>query len=318
MTANTVPFRKKAATGGFCLMTAFFILLLLKNPEIATECIGKGISICLKTVIPALFPFMILTELLLICGFADWFGRYLGGPIASLFGTNRQGAAAVFLGFVCGFPIGARMALGLYDRNIINKEECERLLGFCNIPSIAFLVSAVGTSLYHSKRFGILLWLCCMTSAALVGICTRKKEASKTKASPCTGPIIGTSSITSAVASASTAMISVCAYILFFGTILGCLSLVLDSFGAPSVSRVLLYGFFEMTSGVSAAATVDNRAASAVLCALATGWSGLSVHLQLMTLCDGRELSYRFYFFARLAQAIICAALVMVLLPVCF
>lgn len=318
MTGNLIRFRKKAATGGFAVIVIFFILLLLKNPEIATRCINGGVSLCLRTVIPALFPFMILTELLLSCGFAEGFGKHLGTPVATLFGITRQSAAVVFLGFICGFPVGARMAVGLYDRNVISKKECERLLGFSNLPSIAFLVSAVGSSLYQSKRFGTVLWLCCMTSAVLVGICTRKKEAPTWKAPTYAKPAIGISSVTSAVASASSAMISVCAYILFFGTVLGCLSHVLDRFSAPPVLRVLLYGFFEMTSGVNAAADFGNQRMSAILCALAVGWSGLSVHLQLMTLCDGRGLCYRPYFIMRAAQAVICAVLVMLLLPVCF
>ena len=318
MTANMTHLRKKAAIGGFAIIIIFLILLLLKNPEIATRCIKSGVALCLGTVVPALFPFMILTELLLSCGFAQWFGKHLGAPIATLFGITKQSAAVVFLGFVCGFPVGARMAVGLYDRNVIDKKECERLLGFCNLPSIAFLVSAVGSSLYQSRRFGILLWICCMTSAALVGICTRKKEAPMGKASPCTEPTIDISSVTLAIASASTAMISVCAYILFFGTVLGCMSHVLDRFGAPPIIRVLLYGFCEMTSGVSAAAALEPKTISAVLCALAVGWSGLSVHLQLMTLCDGRQLSYRPYFIERMAQAVICAALVTLFLPICF
>ena len=318
MTANFIHLRKKAATGGFAVILIFFLLLLLKNPEIATRCIKNGISLCLTTVIPALFPFMILTELLLSCGFSEWFGRYLGIPIATLFGITKQSATVVFLGFVCGFPIGARMAVGLYDRNVIDKKECERLLGFCNLPSIAFLVSVVGSSLYQSNRFGIFLWLTCMVSAALVGICTRKKEAPLKKAPPLAHPSVGVSSVTLAVTSASTAMISVCAYILFFGTVLGCLSHVLDRFGTPSVLRTLLYVFFEMTSGVSTAANLDSKSISAIFCALAVGWAGLSVHLQLMTICDGRGLSYRPYFIMRAAQAVICVVLVMLLLPVCF
>ena len=318
MTGNLTHLRKKATTGGFAIILIFFILLLLKNPEIATKCITNGISLCLTTVIPSLFPFMILTELLLSCGFAEWFGKYLGSPIAALFGITKQSATAVFLGFVCGFPVGARMAVGLYDRNVIDKKECERLLGFCNLPSIAFLVSVVGSSLYQSKRFGIFLWLTCMVSAALVGICTRKKEAPLKKAPPLAHPSVGVSSVTLAVTSASTAMISVCAYILFFGTVLGCLSHVLDRFEVPPTLRLLLYGFFEMTSGVTAAADFSGRTISAVLCALTVGWSGLSVHLQLMTICDGRGLSYRSYFIMRTAQAVICASLILLLIPICF
>ncbi len=318
MTGKIVRNHKRMAAASFSVILLFFIFLLLRNPTVAIECGKQGLSLCTKAIIPSLFPFMVLSELLIACGFGDFFGRRLGSPLASLFGISRESTASVFLGFLCGFPVGARVAVNLYERGKIDKNECERLLGFSNLPSVAFLVSTVGVSLYQSHAFGILLWFSSMTSAVIVGIVTRKKEAPTKKASSFVVPSLNFSTFTSAIAHASGAMLSICAYIIFFGAVLGCLSYILAELSLPTALNALLYGFFELSSGVSTAASLSDRLFSAVICGLTVGWSGLSIHCQLITLCDGRDLSYRFYFLARFAEALICALLVLIFFPFCF
>ena len=53
------------------------------------------------------------------------------------------------------------------------------------------------------------------------------------------------------------------------------------------------------------------RLLAAALCAFATGWSGLSVHLQVISVCaaEGLKLPLRRYFTAKLGQSAIAAAL---------
>ena len=310
--------KRKTTTAALGLLVFFFLLLLLKNPSVATESVKNSLVLCAHALLPALFPFMVLSELLIACGFGDFFGKHFGRPVATLFGLSRESSAAVLLGFLCGFPVGARMALSLYDKGRIPKSECERLLGFSGLPSIAFLVSAVGVSLYESRRFGILLWFSCMLSTIVVGIITRKKGASVSDAHLSFVPPPLARTFTLAIANATAAMLSICAYVLFFGTVLGCLSHTLTAFPLPSAIRTLLYGFSEISSGVTSAASLESRPLSVLLCALSVGWSGLSIHCQLLTLCDGRGLSYRFYFRAKLAQAIFCAFFVTIFAPFCF
>lgn len=318
MTEKNTLKKRKTTAALLCLLVLFVLLLLLKLPSVAAESLSSSLSLCSRAILPALFPFMVLSELLIACGFGDFFGRRFGLPLATLFGISRESTAAVFLGFLCGFPVGARMALTLYDNGRISKKECERLLGFSNLPSIAFLVSAVGASLYQNRNFGLLLWISCMLSSVTVGIVTRKKGGSSRKAPPSFLPSPTVKTFTAAMASASGAMLSICAYILFFGTVLGCLSHVLTTLCLPEAASALLYGFCELSSGVNAAASVTSRPISVLLCALTVGWSGLSIHCQLMTLCDGRELSYRFYFYARITQALLCALLTMIFAPFVF
>ena len=67
-----------------------------------------------------------------------------------------------------------------------------------------------------------------------------------------------------------------------------------NSFGNPSSLHAL---------GFEAEKIIDR--ARGEICAALVGWSGFSVHLQMIGLCDGVSLSFRPYFLARLLQGIL-------------
>lgn len=297
----------------FYLLLLFFFAMILKNPEMAVSSVQTGLLLCARSAIPSLFPFMVLSDLLTESGLGTLLGRMLGKPFARPLALPPEGVCALLLGLGCGFPVGVRSALTLYDNALLSKKQLERLLCFCNLPSSAFLVSAVGYSLYGNRRFGILLYCTCIATSLLIGIALGHRvpmdNAPHTSTSV-TRKALGISTFTRAVSSATSAMLSVCAYILFFSSVIGCLSCALSPFNPPQEAKALLCGFLEMTSGTAAASAVKNPQTSAVLCALCVGFGGLSVHFQLLSFCEGRSLNLVPYFLAKLTQGVLCAAIV--------
>ena len=293
----------------FCFMSIFSLTMILKNSEIAIEYMQIGLRLCAVSVIPSLFPFMVVSELLVACGFGKFLGRYLGKPFRSLFGISPAGSSAVLLGAVCGFPIGAKTAVSLYDRGMISRDETEKLLTFCNIPSSGFLISAVGVSLFSNRQFGIFLYLSALISSLLIGVLGKRRRtmgSTDLPASPFLSEVLSVSTFTSAVSSATASMLSVCSYVVFFSSIIGCLSHLLRGPSIPDFLEALLFGVFEISSGVSAASILTDPAVGAVICGFIIGWSGISVHFQILSLCGNRGISFFPYFVSKLFQGILC------------
>ena len=165
--------RPSASRVGFCILSGFCLLLVLRNSDAAIEYMGQGLTLCARTVIPSLFPFMVVSELLVSSGAGEALGRLFAGIMRRIFGLSGAGASAVFLGSMCGFPVGARTAVALLDRNAISKEECEHLLTFVSNPSSAFLITAVGVSLYGSRRLGVILYCVVLGCGLLTGLLAR-------------------------------------------------------------------------------------------------------------------------------------------------
>ena len=304
----------------FCLLCTFCFLLILRNSEVAIQYMGSGLTLCAKTVIPSLFPFMVVSELLVRSGAGEAFGRIFSRIMRRVFGLSGAGVSAVILGSMCGFPVGAKTAVSLYDANLISKSECEHLLTFTSNPSSAFLVTAVGVSLFGSGQIGTMLYTVVLGSSFLVGFLARFFIRGKGK--PIAHPhypsglhIGGADMFTSSVSAAANAMLTICAYVVFFSALTGALgSMVADNTHLGETASACLAGFLELTGGISRASGLSSVKTALVLTAAFAGWSGLSVHCQVLSLCGGRGLSFKPYFLAKAAQAVVAGVAMALLL----
>ena len=313
------------------LMSVFSMALLLRNAEIAMRYMGSGLRLCVTTVIPSLFPFMVLSELLIGFQGFRFAGRLLHRPVRALFGLGEDGTCALLLGMLCGFPVGIRCALTLYRSHRISREELERILLFGNVPSSAFIISAVGSSLFGSREFGIRLYVVTLLGAFLIGMIGHRllrRQERKSASKPYIDPIPlssepaphGIGIFPAAVGNSALAMLRICAFVVFFSALTGTLEYVTAALSLPNEANALLFSLFEMTCGTGRAAACASRFAP-YLCAFAVGWSGLSVHFQLMSLCDRESLSFLPYCLAKLCHGVLSVLLLagsQAILPVSF
>ena len=105
----------------------------------------KALNICASSIIPSLFLFMVLSEI----------------TVSILLKNNsafQPKAVIFFLGALCGFPIDATICEKLLTSGIIDKKSAESLLPFCNIPSPAFVIGAIGISLLNNKTLGVIIY----------------------------------------------------------------------------------------------------------------------------------------------------------------
>ena len=68
-----------------------------------------------------------------------------------------------------------------------------------------------------------------------------------------------------------------------------------------------------MTGGIGRASALSGDW-PLILTAVFAGWSGISVHCQVMTLCGGRGLSFKPYLLAKGVQGLLCGGVTAVIL----
>ena len=322
MTAKKIMSQKNAVSRYFFAPVAicFLFALLCKNPQIAVDYIKRGLSVCASSIIPSLFPFMVLSDLAVSTGAASLVAKYLGAPISRLLGVSRNGACPIILGVLCGFPVGAKSAISIFDRGVISKRECERLLVVCNIPSIGFVVNIVGGAVFQSAAVGWLLWLSALISSIVSGMLRRlggkiKKETPQASSEHLEKTSFA-SSFTRAVESSAHSTIVICAYVLFFSALLGAAREALASVGASDTTRILICGIIELTGGCVEASGIANVITRAALCAFFIGWSGISVHFQIFSICEGRGIKFKGYIASKLFQGALCSLIASVALAI--
>lgn len=303
--------------------------LLLWNRECG-HAVREGLALCADVVLPSLFPFFILSSLVVELGLSHCLGRILSPVMKPLFRVNGCCASALVLGLVGGYPVGARTAAALYENGQCSKTEAERLLAFCNNCGPAFILGMAGSGLLGGAGIGALLYAVHVLSALLVGLLFRfykyrDKPGCRAAAIPLQAAPFAPAFVR-AVTGAATSALNVCAFILCFGVLQRILSLsgILTStsavlsrlFGPLGLSREgicqLLTGLLELSSGI---ASLNGGTASGRLvpAAFLLGWGGLSVHCQVLAFVGSRGLSLRPYFVGKLLHAILAAALTAVL-----
>ena len=107
------------------LLSLFFTMLLF--PETVFQGACDGLLLWYQILIPTLFPYLIVTGLLLKTDGAAVVSRLLFRPFHLLFGTSFYGSFAVLSGFLCGYPMGAKIIADLLLQGKISLEEIARI-----------------------------------------------------------------------------------------------------------------------------------------------------------------------------------------------
>lgn len=122
----------------------YLIVLLLRFPVLSLQYAATGLNLWFQKMIPTLLPFMILSGILIRMNLTEGFVRMVHPLLRFLFHTSPNGSYTLIMGFLCGFPMGARIVGELYGTGKLSKWEAERLLAFCNnIGPIYFLSFAM-------------------------------------------------------------------------------------------------------------------------------------------------------------------------------
>lgn len=306
-------------------------LALVLWPEQAMEAMRDGLKLCGNVILPSLFPFFVLSSLVIELGMSRYLGKLLEPVMAPLFRVNGTCATALALGFVGGYPVGARTAIQIYENGQCSRTEAERMLAFCNNSGPAFILGVVGAGVFGSGAAGLFLYLAHLLASLSVGILFRfYKPREKPQIGRNRGPQFQTASVTKAftksVTGAMQSTLNICAFILFFTVfmrilsyagILSTLSRLLSTLLAPlgmdqTWAERLLIGLMEVSSGVSSLTdgTLSGRLSMA---AFMLGWAGVSVHCQVLAFLGDSGLSVRTYILGKLFHGIIAASLVTLL-----
>lgn len=291
------------------LLLLFLTGYFLKSPSLAAESVKSALEVCAMGLIPSLFPFIVLTGMIISSGLSDKISHILGKPVAYLFGVDKDCACAVILGCLCGFPIGAVCTRELFASGKIEKSTAERLISFTNNASPAFCIGTVGLALFSDIGYGIRLYFCQLAAALLIGTVQRKpyKQSTHTPSSRSTQPLSDMLSV--AVSEAGLTILKICSFAVFFAVVGDALAAVCSRFFGE-LAAALSAAFCELTLAGRRAASLEMKTARLIV-AFAVGWSGISVHMQCASVLSGSGIGMKRYYISKLCQGVICTLIML-------
>lgn len=270
-------------------LTIILIFILLCHSREVSAGVLSGAGFCARCLIPTLFPFFIIGDMIIS------FGLPLNGHL------RKRGLDIILIGLICGFPHGARCATRLFEDGRIRKGEYERLLVLSNSPSPAFIISGVGSGMMGDTKLGVILFFALLASVMILALLCGRNEASATKIAPALGREF---SLVDSIKGAGQSSITVASFVVFFYGLDALITLPLkDSF-----LKILIGTIMEIGSGCAIIASSASLSliSKMSLLGFAIGFSSLSVFMQCSAFIS-KTVSRKRLFFFKVLQGVLVA-----------
>lgn len=267
---------------GWILPPAMLVLLaffLLHIPAVVGG-VQSGMVTAALSVLPALFFFAVTADLTV---------SLTGGDLRPL----SPKASVFLLGALCGFPVGAIVCERMCASGALDRRDAERLLPFVNNASPAFLLGAVG-NLFGDRRIGVLLFLSQLAAAAILCLPRRIKKQSGAANTVLPSPV---DAFFGAVDRGVQSMLRVMALICLFSALLAVLRGYISNIAVYAALAVLL----EIGNGAARCAELLSASPceAVTLCAFGCGFSGMCVHMQVLSVLRSVKVRYNHFFFGK-------------------
>lgn len=289
-------------TNSTMILAVCCAIVLILDSKNAFFGASKGIELCVKSVIPSLFPFFFISAILIdILQNKTIFKRnrkFLNIP--------QEYISFLLLGCISGYPVGAKNVQQAYREKQLYKEDAERLIALCNNAGPAFIFGML-SHVFQSKTALWCIWGTQILSSLIVANFTvlhGDNNTSKEQAE--------TIGLTDALKTATSAIASVCGWVVLFKTFLYILKQRL-LYRFPSAIVIIISGFCELANGCVDLSLVNCEPLQYLLCTAFLSFGGLCVTLQTASVVA--PLSLRHYVPVKIIQCIIAVIIAYISLP---
>lgn len=283
--------RKQLWTG---ISSALAMLLFVLDSQTAFAGAKDGITLCIYTVIPSLFPFFVITALIS----SIFVGQSIPllRPLGRLSGVPEGGECILLLGLIGGYPVGAQVIADTYRSGQIDQDTAKRLLGFCSNAGPAFLFGMVATQ-FSSKQIPWLLWGIHVISALIVGLLLPNKEKTTCRLRTSTSV-----TLPQALEQGIRITASVCGWVVLFRVIIAiCQRWFLWLFSQEL--QAIFAGLLELSNGCSTLRSISSEALRFVFSSCMLAFGGICVGMQTISVTKG--IGTGMYFPGKLLQCLV-------------
>ena len=263
------------------IFAALGMLVLILDSRTALSGARDGISLCVSSVVPSLFPFLVLSGFMT----AGLQGANIPllQPLAKVMGIPR-GTESIFLtGILGGYPTGAQAVQTAWKNGQLEKDDANRMLSFCNNAGPAFLFGMLGPQ-FPKGWMPWLLWGIQIAAAVITSLLlpARTTVCSHTRS-------LRACSLVESLKQAVKTMGYVCGWIILFRILIAFLDrwvlwLLPESF------KVMIYGILELANGCCSLLKVESIGLRLIIASAILSAGGLCVLMQTASVIEGLNI----------------------------
>jgi len=314
----------------FISLILFLLIGIIKYPETSLNSAYNGLMTWFSIVLPSLFPFFIISEILIEFKFVNIIGNALKPIMYPLFNVSGESAFPFAMSVISGYPVGAKITSSLREKKLISKTEAQRTISFSSTSGPLFMLGAVSVGILDNPNVAPLIMFSHYLGALTVGIIFRfyklnEKPTHKANTSNkdiisnifnknySIGSILGNSiskSInTILLVGGMIIFYSVFTELLFASKSFNKLIDILSNIIPFNINMELLKGFlaglFEITTGIKRISSINiNIIYKLIIINFLIGWSGFSIHSQALSFISHTDINSKLYIFSKLLHGI--------------
>lgn len=209
--------KRKKAVIIFAALSALIIGILLVADSAGTaETIKRCIYICLDSLIPSLFCFMVFSSLLIKSGIGEIMFTPLWYIMKFVLHLDRKMFGIFMLSQIGGYPVGVKLLSEFSDGSKECNKQCNTALCYCYNSGPAFVIGIVGIGIYGDIKAGLIVFLSCLaanfTAAVIINIYFKPVNDSAVRLS------LKAKDVTACISGAAKALMNIALAILLFNT----------------------------------------------------------------------------------------------------
>lgn len=332
---------KKLIRYSFFILIIILIFQMTKSPKLVIESAKSGLYSWFNILLPSLFPFMVLSDILISLDYVHLFSKALEPLIKPLYNVSGYGSLPIIISSVSGYPMGAKLTSQIRSNNMVSLIEANRLIAFTSTSGPLYILGTVAIGMLNNSEINFLLIFPHYFAAFTLGLIFRfikigdinkfekklvkvpnsNKDQLQRKFKPL-GKLISDS-----IKNGISSILLIGGFVIFYSVIINIIfELEVTKTALSFISNFLrldkeiikafFSGIVEMTQGCINIANLSiNFYIKILMLNFIIAWGGLSIHSQALSFIYETDINPSIYILAKLAHGILSVFYTIIIYP---
>lgn len=311
------------------LVLLIIMIQIIKNPKQSISSAKVGLDLWFNLLLPSLFPFIFISDLLISLGFVSFFSKFLEPVMRPVFNVSGIGIFPFSMSIMSGYPVGARLTSKLREINQISNTEGNRLISFSSTSGPLFILGTVLIGMLgFPKLAGIMIiphYLGAITIGLLFRFYRKSEKSSNNNILDRKNELFNNqeknksigSLISKSIKDSMDSIIVIGGFIIIYSVIIDLLLLsssfnffigIISNITSTDANTLkgITAGIIELTKGCNLVSKLDIALINKIMIInFLIGWGGFSIHSQAISFISSTDISTKIYFFSKALHGLI-------------
>lgn len=280
-------------------LTLIILYIIIKEKILIKNTIFNALNIWYTNIIPSLFPFFIISDILINYNITNYIPHNLKKILKKIFNITDNMLEILLLSILSGFTFEAKNAKTLYENNEITLDEANHIIIFSHFANPIFILGIISI-LLNNKKISIIILITQYISNLILGLLIRNNFKHTDKIKLKNNNKNFTNILLSSINKSVDTLLSICGILTIF-LILS--TILVDVVDISPYSETIIKCLLEITIGIDSLSKLNlNNIYITVLTSAFISFGGLSIHMQVKNYLLNTPIDYKYYLLGRILE----------------